>query len=107
MALSSCGLRHHPFTVVSWVRIPQGSPNAAIAQLVEQLTCRNCNFTGKPVLKNSAKSGKSKKGYFYENPELEEKSSSVETLHGTPTSEEDMEKRKSGLQCESNVVENQ
>ena len=35
-------LRHRPFTAETWVRFPSGSPikYAAVAQLVEQLTCR-------------------------------------------------------------------
>ena len=73
------------------------------------LLCPNCHsLTATYKGANKGHGRKDRKKYsLYENPELEEKSSSVETLHGTPTSEEDMEKRKSGLQCESNVVENQ
>ena len=32
-------LRHRPFTAETWVRFPSGSPDATLAQLVEQLTC--------------------------------------------------------------------
>lgn len=73
------------------------------------LLCPNCHsLTATYKGANKGHGRKDRKKYSpYENPELEEKSSSVETLHGTPTSEKDTEKRKSGLQCESDVVENQ
>lgn len=73
------------------------------------LLCPNCHsLTSTYKGANKGHGRKERKKYsLYENPELGEKSSSVETLHGTPTSEEDTEKRKSGLQCESDVVENQ
>ena len=42
-------LRHHPFTVVSRVRIPVGSPHGSIAQLGEHLPYKQGVTGSSPV----------------------------------------------------------
>ena len=49
-------LRHHPFTVVSRVRIPVGSPHGSIAQLGEHLPYKQGVTGSSPV--TSTKSNK-------------------------------------------------
>ena len=42
-------LRHHPFTVVSRVRVPVGSPNGSIAQLGERLPYKQDVIGSSPI----------------------------------------------------------
>ena len=42
-------LRHHPFTVVSRVRVPMGSPRGSIAQLGERLPYKQDVIGSSPI----------------------------------------------------------